>query len=208
MRFPKLQYFLPAVLLCSQFCAAIPARADTYTFFNIATSGELTFYGMSNTGLVVFTSFDTLPCYNVCYNSYFNGVFVSTSTTAPIFTFDIGTSCTPAAPGWHVDSGRCNNGYEVFSGHLGLDAPTRLLTISGSTITDISPTSAFQFGAAPLSGLNSIGDIVFDDPFAENWWIAVDQNTLPTPEPSSLLLLATGLAGAAVVAARRRAANA
>ena len=193
-------------LLALLFASPSVSRADTYQFYNLGGSGQLSFYGLTDTGLAVFTA-NNLACPTTCYRSYLNGVFVSTSTIAPSLTFDNGTPCTPAAPGWSIFSGLCNNGYEVFSGTLGIDPPSRLWTVTGSTITDISPlvSPLAQFGAAPLSGLNSIGDIVFDDPFGENWWMAVDQNTLPTPEPSSLLLLATALGAAGLLLARRRA---
>jgi len=56
-----------------------------------------------------------------------------------------------------------------------------------------------------LLAMNGLGDIVFDDGFNDIAYYAVDLDTLAaTPEPSSLLLLATGaLALAAFVTFRR-----
>jgi hypothetical protein len=52
--------------------------------------------------------------------------------------------------------------------------------------------------------MNSLGDIVFDDGFIDEAYYAVDLNTAPTPEPSTLLLLATGILGAGFIVRRRR----
>ena len=51
--------------------------------------------------------------------------------------------------------------------------------------------------------MNSLGDIVFNDESNEYWYEAVDLSTAVTPEPGSLLLLATGILALAAVARRR-----
>jgi hypothetical protein len=47
-------------------------------------------------------------------------------------------------------------------------------------------------GGVALAFLNSSGDFTFDDVVKEENFEAIDQTTLPTPEPSSLLFVGSG----------------
>ena len=52
--------------------------------------------------------------------------------------------------------------------------------------------------------INGSGDVLFDSGGDGKWYEAIDLTAAATPEPSSLLLIATGVLGIAVFAIRRR----
>lgn len=55
-----------------------------------------------------------------------------------------------------------------------------------------------------LIAMNSRGDIIFDDGFVDFAYEAIDLTTLQTPEPTSILLLGTGIAAIGLTLLRRR----
>jgi hypothetical protein len=187
---------------------ASTAHADTYEVFSLGID-DMQFYGMSSTDLVVLTTGTDPACgFGTCYTTYINGIDISTSSTAPTFTADNGTACTPSLPsGWYVFSSVCNNGRIAWTGAFDAFPPFQVYT--GPTADPFSTviTGTFFSGNDGDGAvyMNSQGDIVFDDTFYDEWYEAVDLSTAPTPEPNTLLLLATGiLALAAVTTLRRR----
>jgi hypothetical protein len=194
MRFSKFCHPLyVAALIAVLFAAPTSSFADQFKVFNLTTD-DITFLGLSSNGTAYFDSI--LPgCggpSDTCYYAYSNGTLISTSFVASTFTLDDGTPCTPTVPsGTQLVNGICNNGLDAYSAKF--DSLPYANVYWGTAFQDIWGSSG-PFAASPrLFALNSVGDIVFDDEANDNWYEAIDLTTSSVPEPSGILLLATGL---------------
>jgi hypothetical protein len=192
--FPRLLLALTALLAL---VSATRARADTYSVISLSSDQGYIFGGMNDLGTVVIeNNLNCLPA--TCYYTFLNGVSTGHTTIAPTITLDDGTPCTPTVPaGGSVGSGVCNNGRDAFTGTLA-SSQVNPDIYTGLTDTVLAANS----GGGPIY-MNSLGDIVFDDIYSEDWYEAIDLTTAPAPEPGSFFLLATGALGLAFALRRR-----
>jgi hypothetical protein len=164
-----------------------PARADTYQIYDLGDGNFYTPIGIDNSGAVVIEN-DS----NSTYSLFVDGMGVSESSTPPpLFVYDNGTPCSPVLDSGMSLNGKasCNGAYEVFGGAY-LDANKGIYTGPG-------PADFLQAGTVDILVLNSSGDFAWTDGRDEENFEAIDLTSDQVPEPSSLILLGTGLLAAA-----------
>jgi PEP-CTERM motif len=188
-----------AIIAACFFTVTKSALADSYEIFPLWID-NVGFISMDDSGDVALGSECGLSGY-ACYYTFSDGVSTAIATpTAPTFVDDQGTPCTPAVPpGGSVFRGVCNNGRDAFTGTLSSSQIETAVYVG--SYPNISTLTRPSTGDGPIY-MNSVGDIVFDDTFYDEWYFALDTSTLP--EPSSIILLGTGVLGA-LGALRRRA---
>jgi hypothetical protein len=190
---------LAAIALVSSLFA-IPTRsfADTYQLVGINIDNA-PFYGFNTSEQpVLYTDNPYCGGGSTCYGH--DGDWSSVAPT--LATYDV-TACSPSLPQGTSDLySACINGRTAYYGNpTSNDGYDSLYVIAGSS----SPQLLYQgFLTGPIY-MNNLGDIVFDDGNLDEWDEAIDLTTAATPEPTPLLLLATGiLAFTAFTALRRR----
>jgi PEP-CTERM motif len=188
------------------------AFADTYQFFTLEPTNEGTLYGLDSAGSTVIFLFNSSKCnnnlLNPCYGVYVDGFFSYTTDTPPALDYDGGVSCaTPAGfkalpiginP---IGTAVCNSGRVVFGARSNPNGdPDGLYAGPYSDPQFIDPG---PIPNTPFLFLNSAGDFAFTDGSVEEIFFALDLTTHQTPEPTSLVLLGSGILGLVGVARRR-----
>jgi hypothetical protein len=201
LKLPRLLPILAVVAVTTlQFGTPRPAHADTYS-----VTGELFweaqqgFQGIDSSGNVYLDNFNT-----GVYSTLFDGNLIGTSNVVPNFISDRGGSCTTAVPGvtQYLDDEICNGSrvaYIVFpNGNSGAGA---LYMYSGTGAPQLAAAAPF----GDILAMNGLGDIIFDNGFIDFAYEAVDltKSPPPTPEPSTLLLLTTGILALGLTARHR-----
>jgi hypothetical protein len=168
---------------------ATPAHADTYTIYNLGNANYNSIYGIDTSGQVVI--YDSAFCQSpggVCYTTYDHGTAVAVTdvNVAPTLDYDNGTPCSSLPSGYNIFKSACNNGHIGFGSAFNSNGdPNGVYTGLDSSITFL------QNGSADQLDLNSSGDFAWVSGAQEYIYEAVD--TTSTPEPSTLLLMATGI---------------
>jgi PEP-CTERM motif len=187
-----------AMLVFSSACFAIqPAIADTYKIVAVSSDNGYNLYSFDGVHFVLSALYGE-P--GPTYYAYEFGDFIGSSQTPPAFDTPPpnlfpagGAGCLDGVPaGTVIVKSVCQNGRYAFEGFLpGVDPSSGHPTLFVDTGQGLTMLSGMDTGLHLLMGLG--GDIIWDDQVSENWFEAVDTTTAPVPEPTSLLLLGTGV---------------
>ena len=186
------------VLVALMFSAPRPAFADSYTIYDLGDDNAHGIYGIDSAGDVVIWGGSGCGISSLtCYVTYLNGVATNDSGTPPILTYDDGTSCASAPAGFNVSKSVCNDGWIGFgSFYYPGGGAHGVYTGSGSDL------QLLHSGSADQVFLNSVGDFAWTDGLDDEMFVAI-RNSDTTPEPGTLLLVATGVVGITAMIRRR-----
>ncbi|MEO6807161.1 MAG: PEP-CTERM sorting domain-containing protein [Edaphobacter sp.] len=197
--------------------SAQPACADSYSIFNLGDANGQGIYGIDTAGDVVIWSMNGCGVSaTYCYSTYVVGVAASDGSLAPVLLYDNGSSCGSTPAGMNTSKTVCNGNW------IGLGSlynPNG--DLNGVYAGSGSDLDYLGIGSVDQAFLNSVGDFAWTDGQNEEMYVAIRnsppsfgavdlsilQDSVPaeTPEPGSLLLMATGLVG--ITAVLRRKAN-
>jgi hypothetical protein len=179
------------------------AFADTYAIINLETTNHGTPYGIDDAGTTVIAQYAYTcpsPSLQTCYDVFVDGVFSYQTLTPPALNYDDGTSCATPAGFNPLGAAVCNNGLVVFGSRSNSNGdPDGLYE---GPYSDPQFIESFPNANAGFLYLNSVGDFTFVDGMVENNYVAIDLTTTQTPEPTSFVLLGTGILGLVGVARR------
>ena len=178
--------------------SSVAAHADSFQIFNLG-GDDVSLLGINAAGTALlhqFTGCNGVNDPNYCYEEFSNGSLVYRADAAPTnFVAQNGTPC--ASPAALTASGRsvCDGGFQVAGGYLGNQQGV-WESFPGSS----QPGSYVYNGSDDVLFVNAAGDFLVANGSADTvYQVMVSQ----TPEPSSLLLLATGALALGGVVRRR-----